>query len=463
MKKLTTNIRQVSILALWGFLIISVAFGYWQVVRAPALRVHPYNQQAQQRAKSIKPGSIYTRDGELILGVEKDDESWQHTYPAGPVYCHLIGYNEKTGLQKGLREALLGIGVYQDWWGAVGYREQGLDVILTINSKAQQRATELMEGRRGAVVALAPGDGAILAMVSAPSYDPARVMESQMNYELFTNHPASPELNRALQGLYPPGTILQIFIAAAALDSGVATPQTIFNCGGTEQIAGMTVKCHKLSGHGKLTLSQALADSCNIAFAKIAQLIGPEQFLSYLNKFHLLDKSDLPLPTAQGKMADLAGDDAETELIEAVLGQGATLVTPMAMARMTATIASGGQLIQPYLVDRITRQGGKTVTNYRGHQSGTAISQETARQVAGIMQMAVEEGSTSSVTLSGYSIATQVGSAQNSHGKVHSWVVAFAPVEGPQAVVAVIVEHDETNGRTASHIARQILGILLAS
>ncbi len=106
MNELSQNIRRVALVAVGGFLLMALVFGYWQVLQAPALRAHPYNQQAQQRAKSIKPGLIYTRDGELVLGVEKDENGWQHTYPAGSVYCHLTGYNENTGLQKGLREAL---------------------------------------------------------------------------------------------------------------------------------------------------------------------------------------------------------------------------------------------------------------------------------------------------------------------------------------------------------------------
>ncbi|MCK4324928.1 MAG: hypothetical protein KAW89_10380 [Armatimonadetes bacterium] len=462
MNELSQNIRRVALVAVWSFLLMALVFGYWQVVRAPALRAHPYNQQAQQRAKSIKPGLIYTGDGELVMGVEKDDKGWQHTYPAGPVYCHLTGYNENTGLQKGLREALLGIGAHQDRWGVVGYTEQGLDVVLTTDSKAQRRATKLMEGRRGAVVALDPRSGAILALVSSPSYDPARVLQSQMNYEMFTNHPASPELNRALQGLYPPGTILQIFVAATGLDTGVATEQTVFNCSGSEQIAGITVNCSKPGGHGRLTLSRALADSCNIAFAELAQLIGPEQFRGYLNKFHLLDESDLPLPTAQSKMADLAGDDAETELVEAALGQRAALVTPIAMARLAATIASGGQVIQPYLVDRITRQGGETVTDYRRGRLGAAISQETAQQVAGMMQLSVEDGSASSVGLSGCRVAAKTGSAQNPEGRPHSWALGFAPVGAPQAAVAVIVENSVPGRPVAGPIAREILEVLVS-
>ncbi len=459
MNELPNNIKRVALLTVWGFLLTALVFGYWQVVRAPALRTHPYNQQAQQRIKSIKPGSIYTRDGELILGVKKATEGWQRTYPAGPAYCHLTGYNEKTGLQKGLREALFGMGPYQNRWG---FTQQGLDIVLTIDSKAQQRAAGLMEGKQGAVIALEPNSGAILVMVSAPSYDPAQVLQSQINYELFTNHPASPELNRALRGLYAPGTISQILVAAAALDSGTATPQTIFHCSGTERIAGVTVKCRRLSGHGKLTLSRALADSCNITFAKLSQLIGPERFRSYVKKFSLLAMPELPLPAAHGKMADLVGDDGEAELVQAAIGQGAILVTPIALAQLVATIANGGQIIQPYLVDRITRQDGETVTAYRGYPLGRTISQETAQQVAGMMQLSVEEGRASNVALPGCRVAAVTGPAQSPEGRSHSWAVGFAPVEAPQAVVVVIVENTVADHPVAGPIARQIIEALVS-
>jgi len=461
MNELTQNIRRIALVAVAGFLLMALLFGYWQVLRAPALRANPYNQQARQRTGSIKPGSIYTRDGELVLGAEKGNEGWQRLYPAGSVYCHLTGYNENSGLQKGLREALLGIGAYQNRWGVISHTEQGLDVVLTINSKAQRRATELMAGKRGAVVALDPTDGAILVMVGAPGYDPVQVMESQMSYELFTNHPASPELNRALQGLYAPGTILETFVAAVALDTQAATEQTVFNCRGTEQIAGITVNCSKPGGHGRLTLSRALANSCNIAFAKIAQLIGPEQFRNYSSKFHLLDKPDLPLPAAQGKLPDLVGNNAETKLVEAALGQGATLVTPIAMARLAATIASGGQVVQPYMVDRITRQSGETVTEHHKRQLGRAISAETAQQIAGMMQLSVEEGNASSVGVAGCRVAAETGWAQNVQGKPLSWALAFAPVESPQAAVAVVVENDILGRPVAGPIAGQILKVLI--
>ncbi len=462
MQELRSNTRRVAALVLWGFVLICLLFGYWQVVRAPALRADTYNERARQRQKAIKPGRIYSADGEVILGTARSGDGWTCTYPAGLVYSHLTGYNDKSGLQKGMREARLGVGHYEDWWRVVRYGEQGLDVHLTINSKAQKLATALMRGKRGALVALDPTTGAILALVSAPAYDPTRVLDGEVNYEMFRNDPSAPEFNRALQGLYPPGSAFKIFTAAVGLDTGLAQPQTVFNCGGVELLSGTTVKCRKLSGHGRLTLSRALADSCNIAFAKLAKQIGATPFRNYAKKFHLLDQPDVPLPSAQGKMADFTAYKGEIQLIEAAFGQGATLLTPLAMARLTATIANGGEVIQPYLVARISRPDGGVVSQGGGRSLGRAISAKTARQVAGMMQAAVEEGTARSMALPGCSVAAKTGSAQNPHGKPHAWMVAFAPTEAPQAVVAVIVENGGAGDTVAGPIAREVVEALLA-
>jgi len=461
MQELSVNIRRIALLVLWGFVLVSLLLGYWQIGRAAALRADPYNEQAQQREKIIKPGRILTADGEVVLGAEKDGGEWVRTYPGGAVYCHLTGYDRKTGLQKSLREALLGVGAYEDWWRTVRYGAAGLDVELTINSGAQKLATRLMRGKRGAVVALEPSNGAILVMVSAPSYDAGGVLDDKFTYEMFRNDPNSPELNRATQGLYPPGSVFKIFTAAVGLDTGLAAPDTVFTCGGVERIAGSLVKCRKLSGHGRLTLSRALADSCNVVFAKLAEQIGVARFRDYVKKFHLLDSSDIPLPGAQGRMADFSAYKGEMALVEAGFGQGATLLTPLAMARLTATIANGGNVVQPHLVARIAGRDGGVVREYTGRSLGQAISAETARQVAGMMQEAVEKGTAGSVDLGGYRIAAKTGSAQNPHGEPHAWMVAFGPVPAPRVVVAVVVENGGAGGSVAGPIAREVLKALL--
>lgn len=462
MRELPSNIAKLSLLALLGYLVVALFLGYWQVIRAPALRAHPYNDRARQRARTIEPGQIYTSDGQLVLGTHKTPEGWVHTYPTGEVYAHLTGYNYKTGLQWELYQPLFGLGKYENTWrNFLHGHPTGLDITLTVDGAAQATATQLMRGKRGAVVALEPYTGAILVLVSAPSYDPAEVLDNKITYEIFRSDPNSPELNRALQGLYPPGSVFKIFTVAAALDAGAATAQSAFTCAGSETVAHTLVKCRKGSGHGRLSLSWALADSCNIAFAKLGQALGPLRFRQYVKKFHLLDRGNLVLPSKSGKMADVTARKGERELAQAAFGQGATLLTPLAVARLTATIANGGQVVQPYLVASMKEPGGRAIYRGRGQRLRQAISAEIAAQVEGMMVVAVEKGTAREAAIRGVEVAAKAGSAQNPHGPPHSWTVALAPAGDPQVVVVVVVENGGAGGEVAGPIAREVLKTLL--
>jgi peptidoglycan glycosyltransferase len=261
--------------------------------------------------------------------------------------------------------------------------------------------------------------------------------------------------------MYPPGSALKIFTAAVGVDTGVATPDTTFRCAGAERVAGSLVKCRKSAGHGELTLRWALADSCNVAFAKLAEQIGPEQFRTYVKRFHLLDMADVPLSSKQGKLADFSAARGDVALVEAGFGQGATLLTPIAMARLAATIASGGEVIQPYLVARVVQSNGRVVREFAGRSLGQAVSPETAARVAGMMQAAVEQGTARVVALRGHSVAAKTGSAENPHGRPHAWMVAYAPADAPRVVVAVVVENGGSGATVAGPIAREMLEELL--
>ncbi len=462
MRELPSNITKLSLLVLLGYLVVAILLGYWQVIRAPALRAHPYNDRAQQRAHAIEPGQIHTADGQLILARHKTPKGWVWAYPGREVYAHLTGYNYRTGLQWALYQPLLGLGKYEDAWrNFLHGHPVGLDITLTIDGAAQATATRLMRGKRGAVAALEPNTGAILVLVSAPTYDPGEVLDNRITYEMFRGDPNSPELNRPLQGLYPPGSVFEIFTAAAALESGVATPRSAFTCAGSETVAHTLVKCRKASGHGRLSLSWALADSCNIAFAQLGQALGPLRFRKYVKRFHLLDKGNLSLPSKSGKMADVTASQGEGELVQAAFGQGATLLTPLAVARLLATIANGGQVVQPYLVASMKESGGRVVYRGRGQRLGQAVSQQTVADVEGMMVMAVEKGTAGAMAIPGVQVAAKTGFAQNPHGAPHSWTAALAPVGEPQVVVVVVVENGGPDGDVAVPVAHEVLKTLL--
>ncbi|GAG40725.1 unnamed protein product, partial [marine sediment metagenome] len=200
MQQLARNIKRVAMVPTVGFLVLCLFLAYWQVIRAPALRADSNNSRAQARLKSIEPGELRDRHGKLLLGAERGARGFKRTYPEGRYVCHLTGYDRKTGIQPRIRAALLGIGRYEKPWAELleGPR-RGNDVALTVDLAAQQLATRLMRRRRGAVIALDARTGAILTMVSAPAYDPEQILKSNWDYELFTEDPEAPELNRALQ------------------------------------------------------------------------------------------------------------------------------------------------------------------------------------------------------------------------------------------------------------------------
>lgn len=454
-------IRSLMRFTLWGFVAIILLLTWWQVLLAPRLNADVHNQRAVRRLQRVPPGRIYTADQRLILGRMQENYEWRYTYPGGEDFAHLTGYNAQTGLPRGLRDALYSQGEYADPWEELWRGEPvGNDVILTINAAAQHLATELLRGKRGAIVALDPRDGAVLVLASAPTYDPARVLQPG-EYDLFRYDPEAPELNRALQGLYPPGSVFKIFTAAVALDLHLATPQTQFTCGGTERVARAKVSCRIAGGHGRLTLEKAFWDSCNIAFAKLGQQIGIEQFIAYVKRLHILDEADLALPSVRGRMYNFRGFKGEVALAEAAFGQGATLLSPFQIARLTAIVAQRGRVLQPYIVAQIRSPAGHVLKQGRAKDLGQGIQPETAAQVTEMMIQVVEKGTGRAAQLPHVKVAGKTGSAENPQGPPHAVFSCFAPAENPRVVVTVFIEGGGSGGSVAAPIARQMLELLL--
>ncbi|NPV46935.1 MAG: hypothetical protein HPY69_08245 [Armatimonadetes bacterium] len=462
MTEYAPQIRRLLALILAGFGLLFLVLTYWQVLMAPRLAADPNNQRQRLRLQRIKPGRAYTVDNQLVLDRQRGEKGWTAVYPQGRDFCHLTGYNAQSGLQKGLSDALFGQGVYANpWRDLLRGQPQGNDIVLTINAAAQKVATEELEGKRGAVVALDPTTGAVLALVSAPAYDPALVTSTTDEYELFRLDPQSPELNRALQGLYAPGSVFKVFTAAVALDLGLVNPRTEFTCRGRERVNNATVVCRRPAGHGTLDLNEAFYDSCNVVFAKLAAQIGIENFISYGKRFHLLDQADLALPSAAGRMYDFRGFKGKVALAEAGFGQGATMLSPLQVARLTAAIANRGQVLQPYLVEAVKSPEGVVVARGQAKALGQAVSPATAATLAGMMEQVVERGTGRGMGMSWTKVAAKTGSAEVRGKEPHAWFTCFAPADAPRYVVTVIVEHAGSGSEMALPIARRVLATLL--
>jgi len=450
-----TNVLNLCRSLLVAFGAMSVCLAWWHTVRAPALRTDRYNPRVTERVKITRPGALTTADNVAVLTARQTRGQWIVACPAPQTYCHLTGYSPRSGLRHGLRSALYALGPYEDaWTNILRGPPTGCDIKLTVYSAPQRLATRLMQGKCGAVLALDPRNGAIRAMVSAPAYDPN---EAARDYASLAEQVDQPELNRALLGQYAPGSILKLLTAAAAIDTGIAGPEEQFRCPAQVRIGNTTVRCRRAQGHGKISFEEALVDSCNVIFAEVGRMLGPETFRHYTKRFHILSPPELPLPVRGGKMADMSGPHAQEELAEAAFGQGATLISPLAMAQMTAAIAAGGSVPKPKLVDSVLSARGRQLYTLRPESLGQAVSSHTAAAVGGMMVQVVERGTARSARIAGTKVAGKTGSAQNPSGVAHAWFVGFAPADAPRVAVAVIVEHGGAGGRVAAPIARQVM------
>ena len=463
MDQLNIAIRRLALWPLTGFAAVCLALTYWQILKAPELNAADTNNRAQRMLQRIEPGAVLSSEGVEILGAVRAENGWKRVYPDTSYFCHLTGYNNRTGLQRTLAEALFAQGRYSHpWEDLLAGGGRGNDVALTIRASLQRTAHQLMRGRPGAVIAMDPRDGALLCLYSSPTYDAEAVTRTQGDYDVFTLDPSRPELNRPLQGLYAPGSVFKILTAAAAIDAGLADPETRLRCGGSERVGTATVKCRRASGHGEISVETALADSCNIVLAKLTEQLGPERFRDYVKRFHLLDAANLPLPVSNGRMSDFSGPKAEKLAVAAGYGQGETLITPMAIARLTATIARGGQVVQPSLVARVTSPGGTVLKQASPEELDQAVSAETARAVAGMMRATVESGTGKVADLGWVKVAAKTGSAELGAGQApHAWFTCFAPYDEPRVVVTVIVENGGSGAETAGPVAVEVLSAAL--
>lgn len=462
------NIRRACVLLLYCFLPVLLALGYWQVVRAEWARDNQYNRRSEYLRRHIVRGDIRDRQGVVLAennpGARPEAEGGQpgRWYPLLQAASHVVGYEARkhgrAGLERSQNDALLGLGRYYDAIRAYGVGEQhGYNVIATLDSKVQQRGFDELALRRGAVVVIQPATGEILALASAPGFNPNFV---DREWRLLRQDKERPLLNRATSGLYPPGSAFKVVVAMAALDSGVCDEDTVFTCAGRETVGGVTVQCHRHSGHGRITFREAFTQSCNIAFAKIGLRVGGQRLDEYIDRLHLREGLDIGIPVKAGRLPRFA-ESSEADLVQASFGQGEVVVTPTAMCMVAATVANGGQLVRPQLVSRVKALDGALVAAAEPEAMGRVVSAETARRLGALMVSVVGEGTGKKAGIPGVQVAGKTGTAQNETGQDHAWFVAYAPADRPRAAVAVLLEQAGYGSNEAARAARLVLQRIL--
>ena len=359
--------------------------------------------------------------------------------------------------------------------------QSGFNLFLTLDRDIQSAAEEAMAEKEGALVVLDPRDGAVLAMVSRPAFDPnvfARGIRPQEWREL-VNNPLHLLTNRATQGEYPPGSTFKVVLAAAALEKGVITPSTRFFCPGGLWFGGHYFHCWRKGGHGTVDFRRALAQSCNVYFLQVGRLLGVDTIAAYARKLGLGWPTGIDLDHEKGGVIPDSAWKKKVfgvrwyagETLSVSIGQGYASVTPLQMAVLAATIANGGTVYQPYLVRRVETVQGEVVKEYHPEATLTAgIGKKTLDLVRQTMRDVITSGTGRQAQLPDVTVAGKTGTAQAVPGlagkgtklprqyRDHAWFVAFAPMEAPEVAVACLVEHaGEGGGAAAAPIVRQVL------
>ncbi|NLW07494.1 MAG: cell division protein FtsI [Clostridia bacterium] len=457
-----SGVRRLAAVVSVAFIILMAYLTYIQAYAGEKLYLSPLNPRLTLVEKNTQRGTIYDRAGRVLASTTGVEGSFRRQYPYGAATAAVVGYVSErygnSGLEASRAGDLLGLNGWQRFINEgsrlTGEIARGNDLHLTLDAEWQQLAANLLAGRRGAVVAIEPRTGAVRVLASSPTFDP-NYLEEQWE-EINAPQAGSPLLNRAVQGLYPPGSILKLVTAAAALEADPGILHRRYYCPGCLEVEGWQLTCPR--AHGEIDFQGAVKQSCNVTFASLALETGAERFKEAAARFGFGRSQDFDLPLELSQVPEQM--DANM-LAESSIGQGEVLATPLQMALVTAAIANRGIMMQPYLVAGISSAEGQPVWQYRFRPLKIVAGAEVVAALTEAMVVTVNEGTATAAALPGVQVAAKTGSAQNPGGAAHAWLVAFAPADDPQLAVAVVVENAGSGGVVAAPIAREIMAAAL--
>ncbi|GAA3161195.1 D,D-transpeptidase PbpA [Planomonospora alba] len=470
-------------MVMFGLLMLNV--NYLQAVKAEGIREDSRNERNFFERYQVQRGRITAGNKVLAESVETDDNTYKYErrYPEGKVYAPVTGFfapesehaveQAKNSLLDGSSADLL---IRRSLDLFTGAQTKGANVEVTIDPKAQEAAYKALgaSGKKGALVAIEPKTGAILAMVSIPTYDPNEL--SRANKKVVNNAYAKlekdedqPLVNRAINRTYPPGSTFKVVTMAAYLaaddtlgpQSQVDAPQVLDLPNTTADLPNYAgAAC----GSGRVTLSFALEKSCNTPFGKIAMELGYDALKEQADAFGIGESVEIPMevsPSSIGPEEDAAA------LAQASIGQRSNQMTPLQMAMVAAGIANNGVVMKPYLVEKVADAEGTEIEGADPEELSEAMSEENAAKLKEMMVNVVAKGTAGAAQIPGVTVAGKTGTAETSEGRdPHAWFISFAPAEDPKVAVALIVESgsagsDASGGQTAAPIAKSVMEAVL--
>lgn len=477
--------RRLALVLFSGFALLLAASSWFQVLGADRYRADPRNVRNTITLIEKERGLIVAGDGTVLARsdpVPDTPQTFARSYPKGHLFAHTVGYTTflvgSAGLEASFADDLRSRQdlTISDLLAAIFGRDlRPLNVQTTLQPIVQEAAYAALGNQRGAVVALDPRSGAVLAYASTPSFDPNLLLGSDavaVRQQLLDD-PDQPLLDRAGQALYPPGSSFKAIVAAAAIETGVAGPETEFPDVTVFDLPGSDADIRNADGGpcgngSRVLLQTAFARSCNTVFADLAIQVGARTIDATATPLGFNRPITFPWEIAVSRFPvdDLAEDDAA--LGQSGLGERDVRATPLVMAMVAAAIANDGEVMQPRIVDQVFDADADTEESFTPQRTGRAMSSATAAVIAQMMERTVTDGTGTRAAVPGVRVAGKTGTAQGPNGP-QVWFIGFAPVDDPVIALAVVVEdggtagESGTGGSVAAPIAARIISAWLGT
>lgn len=443
------------------FLVMLGYLGYFVATNEQEMVNNSYNSRQEIILSQNYRGSIYSADGQVLSETRFDKDGTEtRVYPFGNLFSHVVGYSTqgRTGVEAAANYYLINSNlpltekISND---IEGNKNPGDNVYTTLDVSLQQIAQKAFGAYDGAIIVTEPSTGKILAMASKPDYDPNQI--TAIWEDLVADEKSTVLLNRATQGLYPPGSTFKIITALEYIRQNPGTWQNYsYTCKGSFQLENHKISCYHGTRHGEVDFIKSFAKSCNSSFANIGMSLDHTKFAGTLKG--LLFNSELPVRFSYSKSSIQIDNDTDMrEMIQTSIGQGKTQITPLHLNMLTCAIANKGILMKPYVIDHVSTVTDIPVKTFHPSSYGKLLTEEEAAVLTEMMEAVVETGTGTKLSGLSYTAAGKTGSAEyNSQGDSHAWFTGFAPVENPQVCVTIIIEGAGSGGDYAVPIAKRI-------
>lgn len=424
-----------------------------------------FNERQTILSTENRRGSIYDRNGDVLAYTEIKEDKEERVYPYDNLFSHIVGFSTKgkTGLEALTNYYLIhsDIPLEEKVENSIAKRKNpGNDVYSTLDTNIQKVAYDSLGMYKGACVVTNVKTGEVLAMVSKPDFNPNTIVEDWDQYVAEETQDQSKAilLNRATQGLYPPGSTFKIITALEYLKENDHNIQSFhFDCNGSFTKGETRIQCYHGSVHGSEDLKKAFAKSCNSAFASIGVSLDRNEFGKTMDELLFNEELPIDIPYSQS-ILEVDNSISDDDMIQISIGQGKASISPMHMNMITAAIANKGVVMKPKFISRVENDKGSIIKKYENEIYGNLLSEEDAAALSELMVEVVENGTARKLQSEYYQAAGKTGSAEYNHVKEdsHAWFTGFAPAEDPEIAVTIIIEGIGSGGDYAAPIAKRI-------